>query len=28
MTKIELLNKYGRYSVRIIEDAEKRIMRG
>ena len=28
MTKLELLNKYGRYSTRIIEDAEKRIMRG
>jgi predicted nucleic acid-binding protein len=28
MTKLELLNKYGRYSTRIIEDAEKRIMKG
>lgn len=28
LTKLELLNKYGRYSTRIIEDAEKRIMKG
>jgi predicted nucleic acid-binding protein len=28
MAKLELLNKYGRYSTRIIEDAEKRIMKG
>ena len=28
MTKLELLNKYGRYSTRIIEDAKKRIMKG
>ena len=28
MTKLELLTKYGRYSARIIEDAQKRIMKG
>jgi predicted nucleic acid-binding protein len=28
MAKLELLKKYGRYSARIIEDAEKRIMKG
>jgi predicted nucleic acid-binding protein len=28
LTKLELLEKYGRYSARIIEDAEKRIMKG
>ena len=28
MAKLELLNKYGRYGARIIEDAEKRIMKG
>lgn len=28
MTKLELLKKYGRYAARIIEDAEKRIMKG
>jgi len=26
--KLEMLNKYGRYSARIIEDTEKRIMKG
>jgi len=28
MTKLELLKKNGRYSAKIIEDAEKRIMKG
>lgn len=28
LAKLELLKKYGRYSVSIIEDAEKRIMKG
>ena len=26
--KLDLLKKYGRYSARIIKDAEKRIMKG
>ena len=28
LAKLELLKKHGRYSSRIIEDAEKRIMKG
>jgi predicted nucleic acid-binding protein len=28
LTKLELLIKYGRYSAKIIEDAEKKIMKG
>ncbi len=28
LAKLELLKKYGRYSAGIIEDAEKRIMKG
>jgi len=28
IVKLEMLKKYGRYSTRIIEDTEKRIMKG
>jgi hypothetical protein len=28
MSKLEMLKKHGRYSTIIIEDTEKRIMKG